>query len=60
MSSTVGELREWLKGRKKNVEIAIDDGGLSLVSVDYEGDYIEIGGVPQEKTCDVDSSLPQQ
>lgn len=47
------ELLEWAKTLDPFGCVAIDDGGLSLVELDQEGDvsdaYIEVGGIPEEE-----------
>ncbi len=47
------QLERWLKTLPKDANIAIDDGGLSLVEIDEDlketGDYLEIGGKPEDE-----------
>ena len=48
------ELEVWLKTIRLTSSIAIDDGGLTLVEIDQDGQqttaYLEIGGVPRNET----------
>ncbi len=44
----VYELREWLQSLDYRDNVAIDEGGLSLVLVGEPEVYIEIGGEPEE------------
>lgn len=39
------ELKQWLNALKETDEIAVDDGGLTLV-VRYSRVYCEVGGIP--------------
>jgi hypothetical protein len=43
------EVEAWLKTIPPETWIAIDDGGLSLVVVDNQDVYIEVGGLPEEE-----------
>jgi len=52
MAATVKQLRDWLSGRRGVQEIAVDEGGLTLVVVGDESDYLEIGGVPDDTQCE--------
>ena len=47
----VGEVRKWLEDFKDDEFIAIDDGGLALVSLDAK-QYCEVGGIPLEEDED--------
>lgn len=54
---TKQELIEWLGALSDdNVNVAADDGGLTLVGVDCHGnptgDYLEVGGVPTSDETD--------
>jgi len=40
------ELQRWLDTLPADVGISVDEGGLTLLSED--GDYIEVGGEPDE------------
>lgn len=43
------ELKDWLKTMADDTLVAIDDGGLAIVNCENpEGDYIEVGGIPEE------------
>jgi hypothetical protein len=47
MAMSIQELRTWLDTLEAGAQVAIDEGGLSLVQVGTEGDvYIEVGGEP--------------
>lgn len=48
MAMSVGEVREWLETVSKDAEVAVDDGGLTLVVVGNPQIYCEIGGIPEE------------
>lgn len=54
MATSIRDLREWLKGRSGDEEIAVDEGGLTLVIVGEEEDYLEVGGVPEDSGHDLD------
>lgn len=43
MSATKEQLQDWLNSLPEDADIAIDDGGLTLVSGSA---YFEIGGIP--------------
>lgn len=51
---TVKELREWLDLLDSESFVGVDEGGLTLVQVlpgevpQLSGNYIELGGVPEE------------
>lgn len=46
-------LQEWLAGLEPSANIAIDDGGVTLVSLDEDGkemgSYLEVGGIPDDQ-----------
>jgi hypothetical protein len=46
MAMPVHAIKEWLDTLDDNDLIAIEDGGLALIVVDYEACYLEVGGVP--------------
>lgn len=49
MAMRVADVRLWLAEFDAEDEIAIDDGGLALVSVAAPTEYyIEIGGIPED------------
>jgi hypothetical protein len=48
MAITVNELQKWLDALQPNDEVAVDDGGLTIVVVGREEVYCEIGGVPTD------------
>jgi len=55
-------LEEWLEGlTPDNVNVATDDGGLTLVGLDREGnptgEYLEIGGVPTNSNPDEEEEV---
>jgi hypothetical protein len=53
MAMTVKDVREWLDSRKNTDLIAINDEGMALfLASNPDGEYIEVGGVPVEWTCD--------
>jgi|WetSurMetagenome_2_1015567.scaffolds.fasta_scaffold194501_3 hypothetical protein len=41
-------LRRWIESISDNQEIAIDDGGLTLIVVDNPKIYLEVGGIPED------------
>ena len=41
------ELKKWLKTLPVNAEVAVDEGGLTLVVIDDKETYLEVGGVPE-------------
>jgi hypothetical protein len=45
---TVAELQRWLGTVPEDSQIAVDEGGLTLVVVGDEGVYLEVGGVPDD------------
>lgn len=45
---SVGEVLDWLEDKDYHHSLAIDEGGLTLVVVDT-GEYLELGGVPEEE-----------
>jgi hypothetical protein len=52
MSAT--EVLRWLNTLPNNSDVAIDEGGICLVEIDWEGNqteaYLEIGGTPDDET----------
>lgn len=50
MGMSVLEVKSWLDTLPKWAEVAVDDGGLSLVVVGHENVYLEVGGVPEDET----------
>jgi hypothetical protein len=40
------ELLEWVESLSEDAEIAIDEGGLTLIEVEGEA-YLEVGGSPE-------------
>lgn len=51
---TVGELRAWLAPLHEQTNVAIDEGGLTLVEL-YSNNqpsqtYLEIGGIPDDES----------
>lgn len=52
--TSVKELREFLKRVHDDTNIAIDDGGLTLVLCTADGEetgsYIEVGGLPDKES----------
>jgi len=48
MSMTVKDVQAWLSTLDQEDEVGVDEGGLTLQSVnDYEA-YLEVGGLPEE------------
>ena len=48
MAIDVNELIRWLRTLPDDADVAIDEGGLTLVEV--EGDaYMEVGGLPNDE-----------
>jgi hypothetical protein len=47
MAIDVNELIRWARTLPDDADVAIDDGGLSLVEVDGDA-YLEVGGLPLE------------
>lgn len=45
MAISAKEVIRWLRTLDQDAEIAIDDGGLTLVEIDGEA-YLEVGGFP--------------
>lgn len=45
----VVEVRCWLAAIPEDHHVAVDDGGLTLVEVEDNKNYIEIGGVPEDE-----------
>lgn len=47
---SVKELRAWLDTLPEDSSVGVDDGGLTLIEVNAEGDetaaYYEVGGLP--------------
>lgn len=47
--TTAKELGEWIATLSPDTQLAVDDGGLTIVEVNNERDiYFEIGGTPDE------------
>lgn len=46
MSISVKDLRAWLTTLDDDDEIAVDDGGVTLTSIDDPDAYLEVGGLP--------------
>ena len=46
------ELQAWLDTLSEDADVAIDDGGLTIVEIGDDGEpteaYLEIGGIPLE------------
>ena len=42
------ELKDWIDSVPDGTLIAVDDGGLSLVVVDNQEIYCEVGGIPED------------
>jgi hypothetical protein len=61
MSLSAKELKRWAATLMDDDEVAIDDGGLTLVVLDEDGNaspddgYLEVGGIPIETDYDEDS-----
>ena len=51
MAVTKRDLEEWMNTMENDTLIGVDDGGLSLVNCD-NGEWLEIGGVPEEEADD--------
>lgn len=49
MATTIGDLIHWLQQQNPDHLVGVDEGGLTL-KVSENGDYSEIGGLP-EVTC---------
>ena len=47
----VAELQRWLGTLPKDSQVAVDEGGLTLVVVGDQGVYLELGGVPDDAEC---------
>jgi hypothetical protein len=47
MAINVGTLLAWLGTLDEEDEVAIDDGGLTLVQIDGDA-YFEVGGIPED------------
>lgn len=47
MAIPIGELKRWLNTLEDTDAIGIDEGGLTLLSVDDPDAYLEIGGMPE-------------
>lgn len=45
MAMLIDDVKAWLADLPDGYEIAIDEGGLSIVLVGHEDIYLEIGGV---------------
>lgn len=45
---SAGEIREWLSQFEDDAMVAVDEGGLTLVYVNDEDIYCEVGGTPEE------------
>ena len=45
MSITKQELQDWLATLPEGAEVAVDEGGLTLVEVGQDA-YVEVGGIP--------------
>lgn len=50
---TQPEIMDWLKTIPASSSVGVDDGGLSLVEIDADGEqtgaYCEIGGIPEDE-----------
>lgn len=48
----VNEIKEWIATLGPQNSVGIDDGGLTLVEIDQDGDetgaYLEVGSMPQK------------
>jgi hypothetical protein len=57
MACAVKDLIEWLKTLPEDAGVAVDDGGLTLVELDDDGEetgnYHEVGGIPLDEDEDV-------
>ena len=49
MSMTVKDVVAWLSTLDPEDEVGVDEGGLTLQSVDQPEAYLEIGGLPEEE-----------
>lgn len=49
MSMTVKDVQEWLSTLDPEDEVGVDEGGLTLQSVNEEYARLEIGGLPEEE-----------
>jgi hypothetical protein len=57
---TVTELKRWLNTLPKGDSVAVDEGGLTLVSEKCPDAYLEVGGVPEEdEQAEVDLKPPE-
>lgn len=52
MAMLASEVLAWVQTIDPNDSIAVDDGGLSLVVVEDQEDYLEVGGVPFCEGCE--------
>ena len=53
MAMDVNELIRWLRTLPDNADVAIDEGGLTLVEVGGDA-YMEVGGIPRDDDEDDD------
>ena len=47
MSMNVMEVRRWLEEQDQLDEVGVDEGGLAIQNT-RTGDYLEIGGIPED------------
>lgn len=48
MAMTAQEIMEWLEGLPEDAVVGVDDGGLCLRVAGDEGNYCEVGGLPED------------
>jgi len=57
MAMSVRELKRWINTLDEDNAVAVDDGGLTLVELDENGEtgaYHEVGGIPLEDEDEFD------
>ena len=55
----VSEVLDWIRGLPADIWIGIDDGGLTLETVDGES-WLEIGGLPEAEDVREDLELVEE
>jgi hypothetical protein len=54
MSMNVKEIKRWLDTLSDLDEVGVDEGGLTLCSVNHPNVYVEIGGIPSDDDDDLE------
>ena len=49
MAMSVSDVLRWLKTLDPDDEVAVDEGGLELISMKDPHVYLEVGGVPEDE-----------